>query len=134
MLKFQPNQKLQQKVEQIIKRIPFNHIHPGRVKMVESMGSKSKALARIYSFPRIFQEILGLKPVYIIEVIRERFDRLAECDQDKVLIHELLHIPKTFSGALVPHNCFGKKIRDQVEVYYKQYRRKNTTRNIIPKV
>lgn len=123
MLKFQTSADLQKRVEKIIHSIPFHYIHPGRVKMVESKGSKSKASARIYAFPRIFQEILGLEPVYIIEVISERFDRLSEEQKDKVLIHELLHIPKTFSGALVPHNCFGRKIRDQVEVYYQHYQR-----------
>lgn len=123
MLKFWTNQKLQQRAEQIIRRTPFEHIHPGRVKVVASTGSKTRAYARIYCFPRIFQEILGLKPVYVIEVISERFEKLNQIDQDKVLIHELLHIPKTFSGALVPHNCFGKKIKNQVEIYYQRYQK-----------
>jgi len=38
-----------------------------------------------------------------------------------VLIHELLHIPKKFSGGLVPHTCFGKIIDERRvrEIYEK---------------
>lgn len=47
--------------------------------------------------------VLKVKPHYIIEVISQRFDKLSTEDQDRTLIHELMHIPKTFSGALVAH-------------------------------
>ena len=47
---------------------------------------------------------------------------LSEREKDKILIHELLHIPKTFSGALVPHTCFNKRIDDRrVNKLYNQY-------------
>jgi predicted metallopeptidase len=36
-----------------------------------------------------------------------------------------MHIPKTFSGALVPHKCFGKRIdKKSVENIYKKYKEK----------
>jgi predicted metallopeptidase len=65
---------------------------------------------------------LGVVPHYIIEVISHRFDKLSGEEQEKVLIHELLHIPKTFSGALVPHRCFGKeRVGDRtVETIYRR--------------
>lgn len=91
---------------------------------VKSWDSSSRAIARIYAFPRVFQIALDLKdPVYVIEVISERFDKLSKENQDRVLIHELMHIPKTFSGSLVPHKCFGRKhICDKtVEVLYQKF-------------
>ncbi len=57
--------------------------------------------------------VLKIKPQYIIEVIAERFDRLDPGEQEKTLIHELTHIPKTFSGALVAHRRgFNKRVYD----------------------
>jgi len=89
---------------------------------MRSYGSKSKALARIWSLPRIWQKALGIKAHYVIEVISHRFDKLNKEEQDKTLIHEILHIPKTFSGALKPHVCFGERIDARtVEKYYKEY-------------
>jgi len=39
-----------------------------------------------------------------------KYARLSEEDKLKVLLHEILHIPKTFSGGLRPH---GNKVNDR---------------------
>lgn len=85
----------------------LEHIKGTRVFCFRSTGTKTRAYARIWGLGRIWQQALDLSPAYVIEVISERFDRLAEKEQDMVLVHELLHIPKTFSGALVPHRHKG---------------------------
>lgn len=86
-------------------------------------GSTSRAIARIWSLPRPWQLALEIQPQYIIEVIAERFDKMSEEDKEKTLIHELMHIPKTFSGALVPHRNRGGRIdRKTVEIVYRQYK------------
>lgn len=100
------------RTESILKTIDFPHIKPNRLRFFRSYGSKARARARIWSFPRIWQMALKLKSHYVIEVISEKFDTISYDDQTRVLIHELLHIPKTFSGALVPHR--GKGRRHQV--------------------
>jgi predicted metallopeptidase len=69
----------------------------------------------------VWQQTLGLEPAYILEVIAEKFNKLSQSDQDKVLIHELLHIPKNFSGALVPHKHKGGVNERTVHQIYKNH-------------
>lgn len=87
----------------------FAHVDTRRVLCYRSRGSTARIYARIWSLPGIFSHALGVEPHYVVEVV-ERYDRSSREEKEKTLIHELLHIPKTFSGALVPHKCFGKNI------------------------
>lgn len=125
MLEFERAHDIQVKVNRLLLVLDFPYIERKRVVCMRSYGSKSKAIARIWSMPRIWQKALGIKSHYVIEVISEKFDKLDEEEQEKTLIHELMHIPKTFSGALVPHKCFGKKIdKKSIEKIYGEYKRK----------
>lgn len=88
---------------------------------MRSNNAKARAYARIWSLPRIWQSALGVEPHYVIEVLSQHFDSQSKENQDRTLIHELMHIPKTFSGAVKPHNCLGSKIdRHSVEVFYRK--------------
>jgi predicted metallopeptidase len=101
----------------------FAHVDLKKIICFRSTGSKSRATARIWSLPRIWQEALSVSPHYVIEIISARFDKLSDEDKRRVLIHELMHIPKTFSGSLVPHQCFGKRIdKRSVEKIYSKYK------------
>lgn len=116
---------IQVRLEKLVRLLEFGHINQFRVIAMRSHGSSARAYARAWSLPRIWQNALDVHPYYVIEVIAHYFDKLNHEDQDKVLIHELLHIPKTFSGALVPHTCFGKRIDDKaVNKLYDEYVRK----------
>src|SRR4030043_2387562 len=90
-------------INRIVRKLEWFHIDPKRIICFRGYGSKSKARARIWSFPKIWQLALSLKPHYIIEVMPKYFDKLSSDERKKVLIHELLHIPKNFSGSLIPH-------------------------------
>ncbi|MDI6904608.1 MAG: putative metallopeptidase [Candidatus Bathyarchaeia archaeon] len=68
-------------------------------------------IARIHGLGKIWQEALRKPPTYVIEVISERYDKLSEKDKEKTLIHELLHIPKGFSGGFRPHRGYISKER-----------------------
>lgn len=94
------------------------HVKGKRVFCFRSSGTNTRAYARVWGLGRIWQQALDLSPAYVIEVISERFDRLPVKEQDVILIHELLHIPKTFSGALVSHRRRGG-VNDRVvrEIY-----------------
>lgn len=102
---------VQADLEEIVRLLPeeFSHVDTRRVICYRSRGSTARIYARIWSLPGIFSHALGVEPHYVIEVV-ELYDRVDREQQEKTLLHELLHIPKTFSGALVPHKCFGKKI------------------------
>ncbi len=91
-------------VKLIVKKLGFNYIDVDRVAVVRNLDSNSNAYARIYAMPRPIAVAFDLKPLYAIEVIHRRFEKL-DCESKLgVLIHELLHIPKSFSGSLVPHH------------------------------
>jgi len=121
-MEFKRAQDIQKLIDELLSGLPLAFIKPENIICFRSHGSKSRAIARIWGLPRIWQLALDIKAHYLIEVIAERFDRLTEGEKERVLIHELMHIPKTFSGALVPHICFGKKIdRKTVEKYYTIY-------------
>jgi predicted metallopeptidase len=100
---------LQKKVDQLVSTLNYSHIDPKRVIVFRSFGSKSRARARIWSLPRIWQQALKVKPHYCLEVISERFDHLHPRQQEEILIHELRHIPKNFSGSLLPHGRMRKR-------------------------
>lgn len=107
-MEFLIDSDIQKQIKKILQKIKLSHIDPQRIICFKSSGSKSRAYARIWSLPTIWQKALKVKAHYCIEVLGEKFDKLNKENQTKVLIHELLHIPKTFSGALLPHRGRGK--------------------------
>lgn len=87
----------------LVKRLDITWIRASRLFCFRSQGANSRALARIWGFSRVWQKALRQPPAYIIEVLSEKFDHLPQSEQDKILIHEVAHIPKNFSGSLLPH-------------------------------
>lgn len=110
-------------ISSLVDKLEFKHIDPKKIVCFRSTGAKARARARIWAFPRIWQMALDLSPHYVIEVISHHFDNLKPNDQLKVLIHELMHIPKNFSGALLPHRGRGRVSIDHgnVEKLFKLY-------------
>lgn len=114
--------ELKIRLTRILTYLELPHILGHRLTLYRSYGSTGRAIARIWSLPTVWQQALKVPPQYVIEVISERFDRLSENDQDRTLIHELMHIPKTFSGALVSHRGRSHRIdRRTVEILYQKY-------------
>ncbi|TLN01771.1 metallopeptidase, partial [bacterium] len=107
-------------VDSIIESLELLNIDGSRVFCLRSRGSRARGtLARIHTFPKVYQVALGLRPVYIIEVISENFDGLSRDAKEKVLIHELLHIPKGFSGGVTYHR---RGFESTVELYHRAYK------------
>ena len=98
--------------DEIAEKLDFFHVVPQFLYCYRSYGSKSKrVIARIHGLGKIWQEALRKPSTYVIEVISEHYDKLSEKDKEKTLIHELLHIPKGFSGGFRPHRGYIDKER-----------------------
>jgi predicted metallopeptidase len=123
-MRFEFAKDIQEKINYMIKVLNYDHLDSSRIFCMRSYGSKSRAYARIWGLSRVWQKVLNVKSHYIIEVLYPRFDKLSGEDQEKTLLHELLHIPKKFSGGLVPHICFGKRIDSRTvdEIYRKHFK------------
>ncbi len=121
-LKFEPAPDAFFIAKDVVSTLGWNHIDLTRVRFVRSKGSKTNAVARIWGLSRIFQEAFDMESLYVIE-LTEKYYKLSDDEKEKTIIHELMHIPKNFSGALLPHKQFGKwKITDrQVGRVYQDY-------------
>ena len=114
------------RVLRLTEDLRLDHLLGERMFFYRSQGSKARAYARTWGLPRLWQHALGVEPGYIIEVISKYFDKLPTREQDKVLLHEITHIPKNFSGALIPHTRHGKssfhgKLEELIDKYFENY-------------
>lgn len=113
---------IQIRAEILIEKLSLNYINAKRIFFYRSDGSKARAYARTWGLPALWQNALKVEPGYIIEVISKHFDNLSTSEQDKVLLHEISHIPKTFSGALTPHTRHSKgSFYDKLKRLYENY-------------
>lgn len=95
---------LQEKTDFIAERL-FSHIDMSRVKCFRGYGSASRnTVARCHTIGKLMQKTIGVKAHYAIEFLTSNFDKLSEEEQVKVIIHELMHIPKAFGGGFRHHD------------------------------
>lgn len=125
------NQKLEwedapdvkKELKNILSVLDFSNIKIENIHCYRTQGSKSRAYARIWAMPKIFQKALKIEPHYVIEVVSKYYDGLSEHEKSKVIIHELLHIPNNFSGALVPHKTRSRHLGKTARLLFEQYLR-----------
>ena len=120
---------ISRRIFRLVKNLDLPHIRPANLICFRSTGSTGRARARIWSLPKRWQMALSVDAHYCIEVISEKFDNLSSDDQERTLIHELLHIPRNFSGALVPHRNHKHKTfrhyHDHVEMLFNKMNNKS---------
>ena len=111
------------RIEFLVEKIDLSWIRLDNVYTYRSFNSSSFSYARIWSMPKVWQMALKIEPKYVIEVISHHFDKLNDKEKDKVLLHEIAHIPKNFSGSLLPHiKKRGKRnFHDKVEKLVRRY-------------
>lgn len=110
-------------LKHILQVIDLPHIEANRIHCYRTTGSKVRAYARTWAFPKIFQKALKIQPAYVIEVLAMHYDRLSDDEKKKVIIHELLHIPKNFSGALLPHRTRSRDLNSVAKQLFKDYKK-----------
>lgn len=112
-MKYEPAPEIKKQIHMLVTELHFDHVNPRFIHCIRSFDAKTRAYARIWGMAPLFKEVAGIQPNYIIEVNAKKFDRLSEREKVKTLIHELMHIPKTFSGALLPHRGKHHRINDR---------------------
>ncbi|HKW04498.1 MAG TPA: putative metallopeptidase [Nitrososphaerales archaeon] len=120
MISYERAPDVEERAKKIIEVLHLEHIDQSRIHFFRSKGSKARRVqARIHGLGRIWFGALNISPNYVIEVISEEFDKLGDIEREKVIIHELMHIPSGFSGGFVPHR--GKINRKTVDALHKRY-------------
>lgn len=120
MIKYLHAQDIKEIAEEIIEHLEWKHIHLEHIAFIRSTGSSARyTIARCHALGKAMQ--IGMqrrKGFYLIEVISEKFDKLSEEERIKVIIHELMHIPKSFGGGFIHHNRVHDKSVEQVYNHY----------------
>lgn len=125
-MKYEFAPDLQSKAEEI-SRIMFPHIKVERIKCFRSRGSSSRGtIARCHALGKIMQKTIGVDAHYALEFLSERFDKMDEEEKIKIIMHELMHIPKTFGGGFKHHDFVCER---NVNLYYKEYKKRSENKD-----
>ncbi len=117
-MKYEYAEDLQMRMNEIVELLKMEHIDVERVKCFRGYGSSTRrTLARCHTIGKLMQKTIGVKAHYAIEFL-DKFEKMPRKEQDKVIIHELLHIPKTFGGGFRQHDFVCE---ENVEIMYEKY-------------
>ena len=112
-----------QRIAEEISKMLFPYIKMNRVMCFRSYGTSSRrTIARCHALGKLMQKAMGVDAFYSLEFLSERFDKLDKEEQVKTIIHELMHIPKSFGGGFKHHNWVTEK---NINKYYKEYSKRN---------
>ena len=119
-IKYHQAPDIQESAREIVEKLDWGHILLEHVSFLRSTGSKARrTIARCHALGKAMQVGMGRKKgFYLIEVISEKFDRLPDEEQVRVIIHELMHIPKSFGGGFIHHDKVHERSVEQVYNYY----------------
>ncbi len=117
-MKYEYAPDLKERTVDIVKTLDMNHIDTDRIECIRSFGSSSRrTIARCHAIGKLMQKAMKSKAFYAIEFL-EIFDKMNRKDQDKVIIHELMHIPKTFGGGFRQHDFVCER---NVDIMYEKF-------------
>jgi predicted metallopeptidase len=117
-MKYEEAPDLQERMKEIVFLLQMKHIDISRVRCFRSFGSSTKrTIARCHTIGKLMQKTIGVKAYYGIEFL-EVFDKMNKEDQDKTIIHELMHIPRSFGGGFRHHDFVCDK---NVDLMYERF-------------
>lgn len=105
MIKYEHAADIHQQMLDIVKKLPFDHVQLDSVVCIRSFGSSARrTIARCHALNKVMQKALGRRGFYVLEFISEQYDRLSKEEKVKTILHELMHIPKSFGGGFKHHD------------------------------
>ena len=117
-MKYENASDIREGMVEIVKALEMEHIDLERVECLRSFGSSTRrTIARCHTIGKLMQKAMKTKAFYAIEFL-EIFDKMSREEQDKVIIHELLHIPRTFGGGFRQHDYVCDR---NVEVLHERF-------------
>jgi predicted metallopeptidase len=117
-MKYEDAFDLLKRTEEVVSTLGMQHVDLSRISCVRSFGSSTKrTIARCHALGKVMQRGMKTKAFYTIEFL-ELFEKLSEAEQDKVIIHELMHIPKTFGGGFRNHDYVCER---NVDLLYQKF-------------
>jgi predicted metallopeptidase len=122
---------LKERMVEMINILNMSHIDSNRVQCLRSQGSSTKrTIARCHALGKLMQKAMKVQAHYAIEFL-ELFEKLSKTDQDKTIIHELMHIPKSFGGGFRHHDFVCDK---NVDIMHEKYEslKKSISNNGLP--
>ena len=112
---------IQKRFADIVRTLKLAHIDLDKVVCVRSYGSSTKrVIARCHGMSKVLQIAMKIKAFYVLEFLSERFDKLDDKDQEKTIIHELMHIPKNFGGGFRHHDHVSELNVKSVQDLYRK--------------
>jgi predicted metallopeptidase len=127
-MKYEFAEDLQKTAEEMSQML-FPHVDISNIKCYRSYGTSSRGtIARCHALNKIMQKAIGIKAVYVLEFLAERFEKMDEEEKLKVIIHELMHIPKTFGGGFKHHDFVTDR---NVNRCYAEYKKRKSEKQKI---
>lgn len=118
-MKYENADDLQRKFEDIILTLGMSHVRKEDVVCIRSFGTSSRGtIARCHALNKVMQKALKRSGFYVLEFLSERYDSLSEEQKIKILIHEIMHIPKSFGGGFKYHDYVCER---NINKMYQQY-------------
>ncbi len=126
-MRYEKSEEMRRRVDEVIDVLNLSHVRKGDIECIKSWGSKSNAVARCYALNKVMQLALNRKAFYVLEFISEKFEHLSDDEKTRIIIHELMHIPKSFGGGFRHHDFVCSRNIDKL---HKEYlRRKGESKN-----
>ena len=82
-MKYETAPEIKEQIDYLIKHLEFDYIKAENIHCIRSFDAQTRAYARIWGMAKLFKEVAGIEPHYIIEVNAKKFDKLSDREKMK---------------------------------------------------